>query len=161
MPATLERAIQIATEAHEGQTRFDGSPYIEHPTRVMHTVRIQGHSERVQIVGMLHDVPEDNPLWTFDRLRDEGFDDTIINPLELLTKERLPETITDDAKDALYDLYIQRLSVNACARAVKKADLFDNLDLTGLENPSKKRIVNIEKYGQALIYLSRFPQRRL
>lgn len=161
MTANLERAIEIATAAHKDQTRFDGSPYIEHPIRVMRTVEIQGHSERVQIVGVLHDVVEDNPGWTFDLLRAEGFNDTIINPLELLTKEHLPDNLSNEAKADFYELYIQRLAVNACARAVKKADLFDNLDLTGLENPSKKRIINIEKYGRALLYLSRFPQRRL
>ncbi len=150
MAANLERAIEIATIAHGGQTRFDGSPYIEHPLRVMRTVRNQGHSERAQIVGVLHDTVEDSD-WTFENLREEGFDDSIIFPLELLTKE----------KGAEYELYVQRLSVNACARAVKKADLFDNLDLTGLENPSKKKIMNIEKYGRALLYLARFPQPRV
>lgn len=150
MGANLERAIQIATEAHEGQKRFDGSPYIEHPLRVMETVKIQGHSERTQIVGVLHDVVEDS-TWTFEDLEREGFDNRIINPLELLTR----------AEGEDYELYVQRLSVNACARAVKKADLFDNLDLTGLDNPSKRNIVKIEKYGKSLLYLARFPQPRV
>jgi (p)ppGpp synthase/HD superfamily hydrolase len=152
MVANLERAIQIATDIHADQTRFDGSPYIEHPLRVMRTVQNQGHSERAQIVAVMHDAVEDSEgRLTFAMLREEGFDDTVLNPLELLTKE----------KGADYELYVQRLSVNACARAVKKADLFDNLDLTGLENPSKKRIMNIEKYGRALLYLARFPQPRV
>lgn len=150
MTANLERAIQIATEAHTGQTRFDGSPYINHPLRVMRTLENQGHAERAQIVGVLHDTVEDTDV-TFADLRAEGFGDGIILPLELLTKE----------PGADYDLYIQRLAVNACSRAVKKADLFDNLDLTGLENPSLKRILTIEKYGRALVYLARFPQPRI
>lgn len=108
------------------------------------------HSERAQIVGVLHDTVEDTDV-TFEYLAGEGFDATILNPLELLTKQP-----GDD-----YELYVQRLSVNACSRAVKKADLFDNLDLTGLENPSKDRILRIEKYGRALVFLSRFPQRRV
>ena len=152
MTANLERAIAIATEAHQGQTRFDGSPYINHPLRVMRTVLTQGHSERTQIVGVLHDTVEDSDL-TFDDLRAEGFGDDVIFPLELLTKEK--------GVEVEYDLYIQRLAVNACSRAVKKADLFDNLDLTGLVNPSKKRIMNIEKYGRALLFLARFPQPRV
>lgn len=152
MTANLERAIAIATEAHAGQTRFDGSPYINHPLRVMRTVLTQGHSERTQIVGVLHDTVEDSDL-TFDDLRAEGFGDDVIFPLELLTKEK--------GVEVEYDLYIQRLAVNACSRAVKKADLFDNLDLTGLVNPSKKRIMNIEKYGRALLFLARFPQPRV
>lgn len=150
MVANLERAIQIATDAHDGQTRFDGSPYINHPLRVMRTLQNQGHSERAQIVGVLHDTVEDSDV-TFEDLRREGFGDDIINPLELLTKQQ-----GDD-----YEMYVQRLSVNACSRAVKKADLFDNLDLTGLQNPSKKRIVTIEKYGRSLLFLARFPQPRV
>lgn len=160
MTANLERAVEIATAAHEGQTRFDGSPYIEHPLRVMRTVANQGHSKRVQIVGVLHDTVEDSD-WTFEMLQTEGFDKDVIYPLELLTKESTEKVLSEKEKLAEYELYLQRLSVNACARAVKKADLFDNLDLTGLENPSKKKIMNIEKYGQALIYLARFPQPRL
>lgn len=150
MPANLERAIHIATEAHAEQTRFDNSPYINHPLRVMRTLENQGHSERAQIVGVLHDVVEDTSI-TFDDLRGEGFGDDVIFPLELLTKE----------PGADYELYVQRLAVNACSRAVKKADLFDNLDLTGLQNPSRKRILTIEKYGRALLYLARFPQPRV
>ena len=150
MPATLERAIEIATVAHAGQTRFDGTPYIEHPLFVMNLMRLHGHSERGQIVGVLHDSVEDSDL-TFEDLRDEGYDDDVIFPLELLTKE----------KGFAYDWYVQRLAVNACSRAVKKCDLFHNLNLDGLKNPSAKRIENIDKYARALGYLARFPQPRV
>lgn len=153
--SNLERAIELATEAHEGQTRFDGSPYINHPLRVMKFVAIQGHSQRAQIVAVLHDTPEDNPEFPLERIREEGFGDDVLTPLELLTKG------ADIKGDDYFDIYIQRLSVNACSRAVKKADLFDNLDLTGLPNPSLSRIQNIEKYGRALGYLARFPQIRV
>jgi (p)ppGpp synthase/HD superfamily hydrolase len=150
MTASLERAIEIAHEAHDGQTRFDGSPYVNHPLRVMRIVALQGHSERAQKVAVLHDTPEDSII-TLDFLRGEGFEDDVLIPLELLTKP----------KGADYDLYIGRLAVNACSRAVKKADLFDNMDLSGLDNPSMARVLNIEKYAKALLYLSRFPQRRV
>lgn len=150
--AELTHAIEIATEIHAGQHRFDGSDYINHPLRVMGTVAAQGHSIDTQIVAVLHDSVEDsNGRLTFDMLRQEGFGDEVIFPLQLLTKE----------KGADYDTYIQRLAVNARSRAVKKPDLFDNLDLTGLENPSLDRILTIEKYGRSLVYLARFPQPRV
>ncbi len=150
--ATLERAIDIATQIHEGQTRFDGSPYISHPLRVMGTVAAQGHSVETQIVAVMHDAVEDSDgELTFDDLRRDGFGDEVIFPLQLLTKE----------KGADYDFYIQRLAVNPRSRAVKKADLFDNMDLTGLDNPSLKRIETIEKYGRSLLYIARFPQPRI
>lgn len=147
---TIERAIEIAHEVHKGQTRFDGSPYINHPLRVMGTVAAQGHSELTQIVAVLHDTVEDSALTLVD-ISKEGFSDAVINPLDLLTKR-----IGDD-----YDLYVARLVVNSRSMAVKRADLFDNMDLTGLENPSRQRIETIEKYGRALLFLSRFPQPRV
>ena len=143
--ANLERAIQIATEAHEGQFRYDGSPYIEHPLRVMGYVAVQGHSEATRIVGVLHDAVEDSDL-TFADLRREGFCNEVINPLELLTKEKGED----------YETYVRRLAPNARARVVKRADLFDNLDLTGLRNPPRKAIESIGKHAWALTFLSHF-----
>ncbi len=98
MVANLERAIQIATSAHEGQFRFDGSPYIYHPLRVMRTVEAQGHSVFTQQTAILHDTVEDSE-WTLDMLANEGFSDEVLFPLDLLTKRP-----GDD-----YDTYIARL----------------------------------------------------
>jgi (p)ppGpp synthase/HD superfamily hydrolase len=64
----LERAIEIAVEAHKGQVDKGGSPYILHPLRVM--MSVNGESEK--IVAVLHDVVEDS-VWTFDALLAEGF----------------------------------------------------------------------------------------
>jgi len=153
MAANFELAAKIATECHAGQTRFDGSPYINHPMRVAEMMGIQGHSETTRIVAVLHDSVEDSDL-TFGALRRYGFDEEVIYPLELLTKPK------GEQVDYL-GLYIPRIAVHPRSRAVKKGDLFDNLDLTGLENPSLQRIENIEKYGKALLYLARFPQPRV
>ncbi len=150
MAANLERAIVIATSAHEGQTRFDGSPYINHPLRVMRTVEAQGHSNFTQQLAVLHDTVEDSE-WTLGMLADEGFSDEVLLPLDLLTKR----------KGDIYEEYVARLMANPRARAVKKADLMDNMDLTGLENPSRSRIETIEKYGRSLVLLSRFPLPRV
>jgi len=40
--ATLELAKEISFDIHQHQKRFDGSPYINHPLRVMGTVAAQG-----------------------------------------------------------------------------------------------------------------------
>lgn len=144
----LERAIELAHYAHEGQTRISGEPYITHPLMVLDIVRMQGHSEATQICAVLHDAPEDSEgRVTLASLEEEGFGPEIITPLDLLTK------VEDD-----YDLYVSRLATNPRARAVKKADLFTNMNLTGIENPTRKQILNVEKYGHAMVYLARFPQ---
>ncbi len=50
--ASIEKALQIAARAHEGQKDKDGGPYILHPLRVMNAV--EGEAEKV--VAILHDV---------------------------------------------------------------------------------------------------------
>ena len=72
--STLGRAIAIAAEAHAGQVDKAGAPYILRPLRVM--LNMSSIDERV--VAALHDVSEDCPEWSLDRLRSEGFSDRII-----------------------------------------------------------------------------------
>ena len=52
----LDRAIEIAVQAHSGQLDKGGAPYILHPLRVM--LRMATEEER--IVAVLHDVVEDS-----------------------------------------------------------------------------------------------------
>jgi len=44
--STLERAIEIARKAHEGQSDKGGAPYITHPLRVMERVGPEDASRR-------------------------------------------------------------------------------------------------------------------
>ena len=74
--ATLERAIEIARNAHDGQFDKASMDYINHPLRVME----KGLTENEKIVGVLHDVVEDSD-WTFEILKGEGFSDDVIDAL--------------------------------------------------------------------------------
>ncbi|MEJ5306660.1 MAG: hypothetical protein WHV63_12105, partial [Ignavibacteria bacterium] len=80
--ATLEKALEIAINAHKGQKDKAGMEYILHPIRVM----LRGETEIEKICGILHDVIEDSNL-TFEDLRNEGFSEEVISVLKLLTKE--------------------------------------------------------------------------
>mgnify|MGYP003288846580 CR=1 FL=1 len=71
--STLDRAIEIATEAHKGQLDKEGRDYIGHSLRVME----MGKTEEEKIVGVLHDVIEDTD-WTFEKLAEEGFSDEVL-----------------------------------------------------------------------------------
>lgn len=51
--AILERAIQIAANAHQGQKDKARQPYIPHPLRLM----LQIESDEARITAMLHDLP--------------------------------------------------------------------------------------------------------
>ncbi|MDA9194953.1 GTP pyrophosphokinase [Burkholderiales bacterium] len=136
----LERAIEIAVEAHKGQIDKGGSPYILHPLRVMMSVDL----ELEKIVAVLHDVVEDSN-WTFEALLAEGFSIEVIEALQSVTKE---------SPDEDYDLFIQRAIHNPIGRKVKLADLRDNLDVTRLTELAEKDLQRINKYKKALKILS-------
>jgi len=133
--STLKRAIEIATEAHQGQLDKAGRDYIGHPLRVME----MGKTEEEKIVGVLHDVIEDTD-WTFEKLAEEGFSDEVIAALRCVTK------ISENEN---YDDFIDRVKKNPLAAAVKINDLTDNMDIRRLPYLSDKDVKRLKKYLKA------------
>ncbi len=130
----LDKAIHIAVKAHAGQTRKNGTPYVLHPLRLM----FKQASEEAMITAVLHDVVEDTDI-TIDDLKQHGFPETVLIALELLTH--------DD--DIPYEGYIERITTNALARAVKLADLEDNMNVCELPDVTQKDLERTAKYYKA------------
>jgi GTP pyrophosphokinase len=55
----IRLAYEYAEEAHKGQTRKSGVPYIIHPFQTAITLAKIGMDQPTIIAGLLHDVPED------------------------------------------------------------------------------------------------------
>jgi len=55
----VELAFMFAREAHEGQPRKSGEPYIYHPLGVAQILAEMQLDSKIIIAGLLHDVPED------------------------------------------------------------------------------------------------------
>jgi (p)ppGpp synthase/HD superfamily hydrolase len=128
---SLKRAIEIATEAHRGQVDKANEPYILHSRRVMDQV----NSIDEKIVGILHDVVEKNPQWSLHRLEGEGFKPTIIEAVDAMTRR---------AGESYEDLVL-RAAANPISRAVKLADLRDNIEmarLCGLDDSKYRNALN-------------------
>ena len=140
---TLERAIEIAREAHCGQLDKAGEDYIGHPLRVM----AMGRTVDEKIVGVLHDVVEDS-AWTFEMLAAEGFSAHIIEALRCVTKLSAGEP---------YDKFIARVKKNPLAIAVKLNDLTDNMDIRRLPYLSDKDVKRLKRYLKAYKQLTGTP----
>ncbi|WP_431785885.1 HD domain-containing protein [Paenibacillus lactis] len=131
----LEKAIQIAVNAHSGQTDKGGSPYILHPLRVMHMME----SEDEKIVAVLHDVIEDTDV-TYGDLLKEGFSHEVIKAVRALTRQ----------ENETYMEFIHRCKKNDLACKVKIQDIYDNLDLSRIENPTDEDYIRQKRYTKAL-----------
>ena len=141
--STLERAIEIATEAHRGQFDKAGNDYIGHSLRVM----AMGKTTDEKIVGVLHDVVEDTD-WTFERLAAEGFSEEVLDALLCVTKL---------SEDEPYDKFIARVKTNPLAVVVKLNDLSDNMDIRRLPYISDKDVKRLKKYLRAYKQLTGVP----
>ena len=140
--STLERAMEIAMAAHNGQLDKAGKEYIEHPMRVM----AAGSSTDEKIVGVLHDVVEDSE-WTFEQLAAEGFAPKIIEAVRCLTR----------LEGESYDKFIARVKCNKLATAVKLNDLTDNMDIRRLPYLSDKDVKRLKRYLKAYKQLNGIP----
>jgi (p)ppGpp synthase/HD superfamily hydrolase len=142
---TLTDAIIIAAEAHRGVKDCGGVDYILHPLYIMHKLKMKGYGLDVLITAVLHDVVEDTN-WTVENLIEKGCPESSVIALKLLTHVRDQElvdakkqeyikkgfktsTANATAKDDEYFIYINRLSKNDIARAVKIEDLRHNGDI--------------------------------
>ena len=68
--SVIERAYVRAEEAHRGQTRRSGEPYITHPLAVAHILADLGIGSRGVAAALLHDTVEDTD-YGLDQLRAE------------------------------------------------------------------------------------------
>jgi guanosine-3',5'-bis(diphosphate) 3'-pyrophosphohydrolase len=70
----LEKAYRITAEAHKGQVRESGEPYLVHPLNVTLILADMQMDMVSMVTGLLHDTVEDTKL-TLDQIRKEFGDD--------------------------------------------------------------------------------------
>ncbi len=133
MSDLIAAAVAFAAQCHAGQTDKAGKPYIFHPLRVM--LRLEGEAK--QIAGVLHDVVEDCGVSLSEIA--VRFGEPIAVALDALSR-REGESYTD---------FIERCGQNDIARAVKWADLADNMDLSRLTEITDADRQRVEKYRAA------------
>ena len=122
---TFEAAVELAKRAHAGQVDQAGRPYFGHVLRVADTIR----RDTERFAALLGD-----PSWphrsggdvariedtdvTPEDLREAGCDEALVASLIALTKR----------EGEAYSKFLERLSTDPVAVAVKRADIADNAD---------------------------------
>ena len=142
----IEEAMQLASQAHAGQTDKGGKPYIFHCLRVMQHF----DDEFSQCVAVLHDVLEDTKYTDYYIFASCGTE--VCEGVKVLSKY---------PKEKYAD-YISRVA-KADSRVihVKLADLADNSNLDRLPKPlTEKDIDRQEKYLMATLALNKVLHQR-
>lgn len=147
----IEIAKRIAEEVFRDKKDRGGSNYIGHLNRVADNIEnfIDPddykfiHFETMKSAAYLHDIVEDYPEWSLEKLHTIFNDQILIDIIRLLTK-------TDDIE---YDQYIKNISENRYATIIKLCDLEDNMDITRLKKITDKDLERLKKYHKSYNYL--------
>lgn len=135
----LEKALEIAINAHKGQVDKAGAAYVFHPIRVAQRCE----TEEEKIVALLHDTIEDTNV-TENYLLEQGFSRTIVDAVLGVTRK----------DDETYEEFIRRCALNPLSRIVKLYDLEDNMDIRRLKEVTEKDRDRLNKYLRAYRFLN-------
>ena len=66
----VRAAVAVAHDAHDGQRRKSGEPFVTHPVAVAGILADQRMDHETVITGLLHDTVEDTDLVTFESIQE-------------------------------------------------------------------------------------------
>ncbi|XP_030486491.2 putative GTP diphosphokinase RSH1, chloroplastic isoform X1 [Cannabis sativa] len=141
----VHNALKLAFEAHDGQKRRSGEPFIIHPVEV---ARILGELEldwESIAAGLLHDTVEDTNVVTFERIEEE-FGSTVRRIVEGETKvsklgklkcKNESDTVQDVKADDLRQMFLA-MTEEVRVIIVKLADRLHNMRTLSHMPPHKQ-----------------------
>ena len=150
MVTIVQKALEFATVAHEGQLRkYNGDPYITHPIRVSKTVADAGGSDNMIAAALLHDVVEDTDV-TLDDICIK-FGTEVADIVFWLTDVDLSKGNRKTRKALDRDRIAK---ASADAQLIKLADLIDNTSSI-VENDPHFAKVYLEEKAKILAILDK------
>lgn len=138
----LRDAYEFAKQAHEGQKRATGEPYIIHPLATAFTLAEMRLPAPIVMAGLLHDVPEDTPR-TLEEIQ-ERYGEDIAHMVAGITK--LGKIKYRGIERYIENLRKMFLAMAADVRVVfiKFADRLHNLETLQAIPPKKQYRIALE-----------------
>lgn len=145
----IEKAYKTASEAHKGQVRKSGEPYIIHPLCVGIILADLEMDKETIVAGLLHDVLEDT-IMTEEEMREQFGDDVtlLVDGVTKLQQLQLSGNNNDDKSADRMEMQAENLRKMFLAMAkdirvilIKLADRLHNMRTLKYKSPeSQKRI---------------------
>ncbi|HEX2423408.1 MAG TPA: bifunctional (p)ppGpp synthetase/guanosine-3',5'-bis(diphosphate) 3'-pyrophosphohydrolase [Actinomycetota bacterium] len=134
----LEEAYRVAEEAHEGQVRKSGEPFIEHPLAVAEILADLRLDTTTLTAALLHDTVEDTEV-TLGRIQ-QGFGDDVARIVDGLTKlDRLEFRTRELAQAENVRKMIVAMAGDIRVLLIKLADRLHNMRTVQALSPGKQR----------------------
>ena len=139
----IRAAYEMAREAHAGQKRKDGSPYVTHCIAAADIAVDMGLDEDSIVAALLHDVIEDTSLVHADIARQFG--DAVADIVEGVTKlTRVQYTSKEDEQMENLRKMLMAMAKDIRVILIKIADRLHNMRTMAYQSPEKQRTKSLE-----------------
>lgn len=137
----IARALEYAKEAHEGQLRKSGEPYVTHSFAVAKILAGIGMDKETVAAGLLHDVPEDTDRTLEDVEKEFGKEvATLVDGITKLSKIRLRGSHEEYFLENLRKMFLA-MAADIRVVIIKLADRLHNMrTLDALPKEKRDRI---------------------
>ena len=134
----LRQAYLVARDAHEGQTRSSGEPYITHPVAVACIPAEMKLDHETLMAALLHDVIEDTPATYQDM--EQLFGKSVAELVEGVSKlDKLKFRDKKEAQAENFRKMIMAMVQDIRVILIKLADRTHNMRTLGSLRPDKRR----------------------
>jgi len=141
--ADVSRAFVLAREAHTGQTRSSGEPYITHPVAVAGIVFDMGLDYMSVMAALMHDVLEDTPVSRDDLVQIFGEEVThIVDGVSKLNHLKFRSKAEAQAQSFMKMLLAMVTDIRVIM--IKLGDRLHNMRTIGSLRPDKRRRIGKE-----------------
>lgn len=134
----LRQAYLVARDAHQGQTRSSGEPYIIHPIAVARILAEMRLDHETLMAALLHDVIEDTEV-TKDDLQ-QRFGDVVADLVDGVSKlDKLKFRDRKEAQAENFRKMVMAMANDIRVILIKLADRTHNMRTLGALRPDKRR----------------------
>ncbi len=139
----IKKAYKIASDAHSGQKRLSGEPYIMHPLSVALILASLGMDEGSIIAAILHDTVEDTTL-TYEEVKKE-FGQTVADLVEGVTKiGKVPLQTKEEQQAENIRKMLIAMSRDIRVIIIKLADRLHNMRTLMFKPEQRRREIALE-----------------
>ncbi|WP_206045452.1 bifunctional GTP diphosphokinase/guanosine-3',5'-bis pyrophosphate 3'-pyrophosphohydrolase [Oceanicoccus sagamiensis] len=134
----VKRAYYYAEQAHEGQRRRSGEPYVTHPLAVAGILADMHMDHQSLMAAMLHDVIEDTSI--SKAALEEQFGDAVADLVDGVSKlTRMEDQTRAEAQAENFQKMALAMAKDIRVILVKLADRLHNMRTLGVLKPEKRR----------------------